>query len=96
MPSEEEKKHRKELWQGIKKEQLANEEAVMPISKNDLKSLFDHLDEALVNGCDHTNKYTVEFLQENNLPEEQTVKWLVEHGGYCDCEVLANVEDEWG
>jgi hypothetical protein len=23
------------------------------------------------------------------------VPWLREHGGYCDCEVLANVEDEF-
>jgi hypothetical protein len=24
------------------------------------------------------------------------IPWLREQGGYCDCEVLANVEERWG
>jgi hypothetical protein len=30
------------------------------------------------------------------LAVEKTVPWLREQGGYCDCEVLANVEDRFG
>ena len=30
-----------------------------------------------------------------NLPEATVIPWLGEYGGYCDCEVLANVEQEW-
>jgi hypothetical protein len=24
------------------------------------------------------------------------VQWLCAHGGFCDCEVVFNVEQEWG
>ncbi|WP_290687210.1 DUF2695 domain-containing protein [Intestinibacter sp.] len=27
------------------------------------------------------------------MPLEESIEWLEEHGGYCDCEVLANIED---
>ena len=36
-----------------------------------------------------------QFLQANGLREATIIPWLGEHGGYCDCEVLANVEEEW-
>lgn len=45
-------------------------------------------------GCDDTLKYTKEFLQMNNLPFQESIEWLQENGAYCDCEVLANIEDK--
>jgi hypothetical protein len=35
------------------------------------------------------------FLAERGLDAAAVIPWLRESGGYCDCEVLANVEDEW-
>ena len=96
MSSGEEKKHRKELRQGLKNEARARAEASVPISKSDLKSLFDWLDEKLSDGCEHTNKYTIEFIKMHKLQEEPILRWLAEYGGHCDCEVLSNVENEWG
>jgi len=29
------------------------------------------------------------------LDEDRIIPWLEEHGGGCDCEVLANVEEEF-
>jgi len=72
------------------------EEARMPISRADLTRLFEHLEGALVNGCDHTLRFTREFLASRQLPEATITPWLGEYGGFCDCEVLANVEERWG
>ena len=38
--------------------------------------------------------YTKKFLEDNNLPLEKSIEWLEENGGYCDCEVLDNIEDK--
>jgi len=29
------------------------------------------------------------------LSSERTVEWLREHGGHCDCEVIANAAEHW-
>lgn len=57
--------------------------------------LFNYIDETLeINGCNDTLKYTKEFLENNNLPLEESIELIEENGGYCDCEVLANIEDK--
>ncbi|ATQ78647.1 DUF2695 domain-containing protein [Massilia violaceinigra] len=69
----------------------------MPISREHLAGLFDHLDAALGREpCQHTLRLTRLFLTSHSLPEATVVPWLGQYGGYCDCEVLANVEDRWG
>ena len=73
------------------KEEVSNS---LPISVYKINKLFDYLDEKLgVYGCDDTLKLAVSFIDENNLPKDSLIKWLNENGGYCDCEVLANVEE---
>ena len=54
------------------------------------------LKEQLSDGdCDHTLRHTEAFLAERGLDAAAVVPWLRDSGGYCDCEVLANVEDQW-
>jgi len=75
----------------------------MPISKADLRDLFTLLDSTLFEQrgdkiwchCDHTLRHTREFLRSRSLPEEAIAEWLGEYGGYCDCEVAANVTNYW-
>lgn len=67
----------------------------MPISLVHLGKLFDYLDVELANGCDHTQKLTIAFLISHKLNVEKISPWLKEQGGYCDCEILANVEENW-
>lgn len=69
--------------------------ASIPISHLILRDLFDYLDGDCATECDHRLRVTTEFLQQRGLDVERIVTWLREHGGYCDCEVLANVEDEF-
>lgn len=97
MTIKEERQKRKEVLRGIRKAQQAQAEARMPISKADLKALFDYTNEQLeINGCDHTLTNTLDYLEERKLPKEAMITWLGEYGGYCDCEVIANVENQWG
>lgn len=96
MSSEDEKQKRKAMLASVKQKQQNEMQASMPISLTNLKSLFDYLDERLgVDGCDDTLRITHTFLQSHNLSVADTSEWLAAHGGYCDCEVLANVEEKF-
>ncbi|WP_041258134.1 DUF2695 domain-containing protein [Fibrella aestuarina] len=96
MASKEDKQRKKGILQGFKSQEQEAKIAQMPVSKTDLRDLFDHLDLALQEkGCDNSLTLTDAFLEERHLPVDQTKAWLAQYGGYCDCEVLANVEDEF-
>lgn len=95
MASKEDKQRRKYLLQSFKSQEQEAKIAQMPISKIDLRDLFDYLDSSLEEGCDDSLRLTEAFLKERHLPVDQTKDWLAQYGGYCDCEVLANVEDEF-
>jgi hypothetical protein len=96
MTSKSEIQRRKELRQAAEAKQRATEEASLPVSKETLWALFDYLDEALADGCDHSLWLTEQFLSSHNIQPELVIPWLGEYGGFCDCEVLANVADRWG
>ena len=85
-----------DLKRQFKEHERAEAEARLPMPKPDLEALFDRLDECLSDqACDHTLRHTEAFLAERGLDAAAAVPWLREFGGYCDCEVLANVEDQW-
>ncbi|WP_027625642.1 DUF2695 domain-containing protein [Clostridium lundense] len=89
------KNKKKELMRKYAQEQKNTFENSLPFDKTMFEQLFDYLDEMLEQeGCDDTLKYTTKFLNDNNLPVEKSLDWLNENGGYCDCEVLANIEDK--
>ena len=96
MPSKEEKERRKALAAAAAKKRFEEEVANTPLSKEDLKDLLDYLDRPDPPACDHTLKDTIHFLTERNLDVDKIVPWLNEYGGYCDCEVIFNVDDKWG
>ncbi len=92
MTSKEEKRRRAKIVAQDAAEAIEK----MPISFKYLGALFNHLDEVFGNeGCNHTLKITIAFLESKKLNKEKIIPWLSEHGGYCDCEVLANVEESW-
>jgi hypothetical protein len=67
-----------------------------PISREDLKALFDHLDRPNPDPCTSTFKETISILRDRNLPVEEALRWLHRNGAGCDCEVIFNTEAEWG
>ena len=66
-----------------------------PIDDKILKGLFDYLDEKLgTEGCKNDLTLTVAYLKNHGVKDlDNAIAWLQSKGGYCDCEVLANVEE---
>jgi hypothetical protein len=93
--SKEEKKRRAALVEAIVAEDTKKAIDEMPISLANLGKLFDYLDVKLEAGCDHTPKIATDFLTSINLNSDKILPWLQDQGGYCDCEILANVEESW-
>jgi Protein of unknown function (DUF2695) len=86
------KHQRKAAQQRWKDAERAAQLAAMPISPDQLHRLSEYLNGNL-KSCDRTTRLTVEFLQVEHLEKDKMLAWLGEHGGYCDCEVLANLAD---
>lgn len=88
-----EDRDRKRAWkdQERQKAQLA-----FPLPSELLASLFARV-EAQVDqqGCDHTYRFTDQWLTEHQQQRALVLEWLEEHGGFCDCEVVANARDHW-
>ena len=89
-----ERERRKQLLRTLKTEELLQAAQDLPAPKPTLESLFDWLDEKLgESDCDDTPRLTLEFAKLNGLDEQRLRTWTEKYGGYCDCEVLANVPD---
>lgn len=87
---------RKAMLRAHKERERAAAEAALPLPKGDLAALFDHLDAQLADAeCDDTLAMTTAFLAARGLDVPRISTWLRESGGGCDCEVLANVEEQW-
>lgn len=95
MPSKAEKERRKQLLAPMLQQAAEAFEKGLPMSREQFRQLFDYLDEALgAHGCDHSPALTLRYLAAGGIEHPETViAWLAEHGGHCDCEILANVEE---
>ena len=101
--SQEEKTRRRAIVRELREKDRAEAESRMPISKADLKDLFALLDSTLFERrgdkiwcyCDRTLRRTREFLRSRSLAENTIAEWLGAYGGYCDCQVAANVTQSW-
>lgn len=95
MPDKEEKARRKQIQKVLQEKAQIEFEKSLPISRENFQNLFDFLDEELEkNGCNDRLTYTKQFLATNKIQNgEEVENWLKENGGYCDCEVLHNVEE---
>ena len=73
-------KQKKELSRQWRAEQRAKARAAFPIPPDRLRAMFDMLDRE---------------LSINHLPVAAVFGWLDDQsGGFCDCEILANVEQQ--
>ena len=96
MTSKAESARRAALVQGAADAKYAAALATMPLPLTDLRALFDFLDLALPQeACDHSVRLTGRFLTERGLDVQRVTAWLQQYGGFCDCEVLANVTEFW-
>jgi hypothetical protein len=97
MPDKNEKDRRKQIMADLKKKADHGFENSLPMSRENFKRLFDHLNTKLNDkGCDDSNGLTKAFLLQFNVENaDKVLVWLANHGGYCDCEILANVEEQF-
>lgn len=97
MPDKSEKERRKQIMDDLKKKADQEFESSLPMSRENFKKLFDHLDIHLTKkDCDDTNSLTKTWLLQSSIEKvDEVLEWLADHGGYCDCEILANVEDQF-
>jgi hypothetical protein len=86
------KQNRKAALNQWKHAERADLVAGMPLSPEQLHRLLDYVD-ANLQACNHTTKLTAIFLNVEQLEKDTVLSWLGEHGGYCDCEVLANLAE---
>jgi hypothetical protein len=97
MPDKTEKERRKQIMDDLKAKADQEFEAGLPMSRDNFKELFDYLDIELTDkDCDDSNALTKTFLlQSGNENVDEVLKWLANHGGHCDCEILVNVEGQF-
>jgi hypothetical protein len=87
------KKQKLDEWRA---QQRANARAKLPLPPAELKLMFDMLDvEFPRQGCDHSRRLTKAWLESRGHDVEKVFVCLDDHGGHCDCEVLANVEQSF-
>lgn len=96
MKSGEDKSRQQQLKREFKKKEEEVFAACLPMQIGSFLNLFDELNERLSEEpCDHTLTITEDFLNQHQLPVQKVIPWLKEHGGYCDCEVLFNIEKKF-
>jgi len=84
------KKALKKFYKYQEKEAFINN---LPVSKKVLKKMFNYLNTVLeLEGCSHDYTHVSKFIKERQLPKAELVSWFQKNGGYCDCEILYNVE----
>ena len=64
-----------------------------PMGRAEFMCLFEFLEEQVAeHECDNEMRFTKAWLEVNDPGNADAIlKWLGDHGGYCDCEVLMNV-----
>jgi hypothetical protein len=97
MPSKSEKEQRKQLLNNLREKATQEFEQSLPMSRASFTKLFDYLDKELASqACDYTPKLTQAFLDSLGVVNTAVIfKLLAKKGGYCDCEILANVEEKF-
>ncbi len=90
------KKRQLEVWSQLSGEERERFLESLPATKEQIEDLFDYLDQRMEKEpCVHNLRFTMQFLMEKRLNMPKVMSWLNENGGYCDCEVLQNIEAKW-
>jgi hypothetical protein len=75
-------------------EQMMAQEAML-LDDESLNRLLDYLDVQLADSpCDHTLRLTRTWAAQGGINQDALAASVEHFGGYCDCEVLANVDPE--
>lgn len=90
------KLEKKKLIEKYKNHQKQIFEKSLPMDRELFFKLFDYLDERLeIRKCNHDFSLTEEFFKDKDIDITKVLEFLEENGGYCDCEVIFNVEEKF-
>ena len=91
--SKDEKARRKQLKDQYLRNAQAASASLMPLDRAQLEALLGHVEAAVeADGCDHSRRATDAWAAANGLDLPSLHVGLEEYGGYCDCEVVMNVD----
>ena len=82
-------------------EQMSGEELKafvekLPAGQYDIEDLFDFLEmKSEKEECNHSLRFSMQFIMENRLDFPKLTSWLQQNGGYCDCKVLEQIVPIW-
>ena len=93
MVPKDEKAERKRLKDEYLRAQQEASAARMPLDRARLEALLDHVEAAVAaDGCDHTLTATEAWATREGVDLGRLHSGLEEYGGFCDCEVVMNVD----
>ena len=77
--------------------QREDDRRTLGLNESQLNELHQYLNQWSEKGCDHTLRFTTEWAIKSGLPVDAVCQGVRVHGGYCDCEVVFNVNpDKFG
>ena len=96
MITPEEKAKRLAIKQALRQAERERFRSTLPVAPELLRALFDFIDQQLgERECDNSLKFAMLFISQRGLEPGNVIPWLESLGGFCDCEVLANVEERF-
>ncbi len=82
-------------------EQLSGEELQafidsLPDAQETISELLNYLEDELYDKeCNHSLRYSMQYMMEKNLNFPKLTGWLTDNGGYCDCKVMEQIAPTW-
>lgn len=90
------KKRDVEIMAQLNGEELERHLAKLPARKQQFDGLFDFLETKLAGqSCDHTSRFTMQYLMQNMMDFGKVSGWLSQNGGYCDCKIVEEISVPW-
>lgn len=90
------KKREVEIMAELTNEELVEHMKKLPATKEQFDGLFDFLETRLqLQKCDHTSRYSMQYLMQKMMSFPKVSGWLSQQGGYCDCRILEEIAIPW-
>ncbi len=90
------KKREVEIMAELNTEELVRHVKKLPARKEQFDSLFNFLEAKLASqSCDHTSRFTMQYLMQKMMNFPKVSAWLSQQGGYCDCKILEEIAIPW-
>ena len=68
----------------------------LPATRKQFDGLFDYLENKIeAQGCDHTSRFTMQYMMQKMMNFPKVSGWLSQNGGYCDCKTVEEIAGPW-